>query len=263
MTTAAFVLSLVSICITGSLGIAAFVFARIEYRRTGPLVVVELMRGYFTHSSSDIHVQDEQMQNHALIPCTRTDILIPPLLEIPLVGVYVRNYGRSAVNVRQIAIEKKVDIPADYLPDVWPDGSRRVKKPQEQLSNMLTTRFLTGSAFPARLEAHSSDYWMLSLADFGDAKLDKRAQFVLILDDGNIIRSKAFDATAHEAELVGNAYAEWRNKGSPSTDSERLKRGNTIMEVGALPPTPRPGRWQRIRCWRAMRRHRKRLPDLG
>lgn len=256
MTTAAFVLSLVSICVTGSLGIAAFVFARIEYRRTGPLVVVELMRGYFTHSSSDIHVRDEQMQNDALVPCTRTDIVIPPLLEIPLVGVYVRNYGRSAVNVRQIAVEKKTHIPADYLPDVWPDG-------REQLSSMLTTRFLTGSAFPARLEAHSSDYWMLSLADFGDAKLDKRAQFVLILDDGNIIRSKAFDVTAHEAELVGNAYAEWSSKGSPSTNSERLKRGNTIIEVSALSPTPIPGRWQRIRYWRAMRRHRKRLPDVG
>ena len=54
------------------------------------------------------------MQNHALIPCTRTDILIPPLLEIPLVGVYVRDSGHSAVNVRQIAIEKKVGVPSRF-----------------------------------------------------------------------------------------------------------------------------------------------------
>lgn len=153
---------------TSLLGIATFYFARREYRQSGPVVSVKLVKGHFLAMSSFVALTFvDKPTAPFVVPLFTGAEVRPPSRQFSVMGVYVQNTGRAPVTLRSIAAKTELILSERFIEEL----STFRTHPTEYRRNIATRytdvigTWLTADSPPKRLEPYEGEFWCVSIMD--------------------------------------------------------------------------------------------------
>src|SRR5947209_2140910 len=109
MATLAIIVSIVSLVVA----LLNFVFSRLEFRKSGPRVAVELVTGNFAIVNNCVILISRRRENQVIEQFTGPLNFPDRWRDFSVYGVAARNFGRAAVTVRQVALKQEVEVPSN------------------------------------------------------------------------------------------------------------------------------------------------------
>ncbi len=234
MTVAAFVFSAISLVITVPLGIFTFIYARRDFKNTGPRVDVRSVSGNLLASGAPFIQVNESKESKRSGFVTRMldGAKVPPgARERPVFGLYVFNRGRTPVTLRNVALETRIKVkvadPAELDAEYPPVA--------ENVGFTYFGQFLAGSELPRRLDPFDADLYLISELDFCQLGGELTARFYAVFDDGRSCAGEYFTVTDEHQAAAREAVSQASGRGD-EMETVDASRPFGIIHQFTLPP---------------------------
>ncbi|MBK1785593.1 hypothetical protein [Prauserella cavernicola] len=184
------------------LALAGFIYARIEFRRTGPLIDVRLMKGGVKNSEGSGFLVDERAEAWIDLPVSnKNHNALAAWTEYSVYGVHVINKGRSRILVRKVYLEQDL-TPSKKWAELTADakGKKNHHVVMKMDHSVEHGGFSHGSELPCSIEGNSDAYWAVSALRLLECNFDHLVNYAIQLGDGTVVRTKKFQIESFSDE---------------------------------------------------------------